>query len=73
MSKLLPISTLLYWLDLLGVAVFAASGTLAGLAARLDILGVLVLASSTAMGGGTIRDVLLGRYPIFWIKDSGPI
>jgi uncharacterized membrane protein YeiH len=73
MSKLLPIATLLYWLDLLGVAVFAASGTLAGLAAHLDILGVLVLASSTAVGGGTIRDVLLGRYPIFWIKDSGPI
>lgn len=64
---------LLYALDLFGVAVFAASGALAGVAARLDLLGVLVLASITAVGGGTIRDVLLGRYPIFWIKDSGPI
>lgn len=34
---------------------------------------MLVLASITAVGGGTIRDVLLGRHPIFWIKDSGPI
>ena len=52
---------------------FAASGALAGIAARLDLLGVLVLASITAVGGGTLRDVLLGRHPIFWIKDSGPI
>jgi uncharacterized membrane protein YeiH len=64
---------LLYILDLLGVAVFAASGALAGVAAQLDLLGVLVLASITAVGGGTIRDVLLSRHPIFWSKDSGPI
>lgn len=64
---------LLYILDLLGVAVFAASGTLAGVAVQFDLLGVVVLASITAVGGGTIRDVLLSRHPIFWIKDSGPI
>ena len=64
---------LLYTLDLFGVAVFAASGALAGIAAQLDLLCVLVLASITAVGGGTIRDVLLSRHPIFWIKDSGPI
>jgi uncharacterized membrane protein YeiH len=64
---------LLYLLDLLGVAVFAASGALAGMLARLDLFGVLVLASMTAVGGGTIRDVLLGRYPVFWVKDSGPL
>lgn len=64
---------LLYLLDLAGVAVFAASGAIAGMGAGLDLLGVLVLASITAIGGGTIRDVLLSRHPIFWIKDSGPI
>ena len=69
----IPISLLLYALDLFGVAVFAASGALAGISARFDLLGVLVLASITAVGGGTIRDVLLSRHPIFWIKDSGPI
>jgi len=63
----------LYLLDLFGVAVFAASGALAGVAAQLDLLGVIVLASITAVGGGTIRDVLLNRHPIFWLKDSGPI
>lgn len=64
---------LLYILDLLGVAVFAASGALAGVAVQFDLLGVVVLASITAVGGGTIRDVLLARHPIFWIKDAGPL
>ena len=63
---------LLYVLDLFGVAVFAASGALAAIAARFDLLGVLVLASITAIGGGTLRDILLNRHPIFWIRDSGP-
>lgn len=69
----MSITALLYVFDLLGVAIFAASGTLAGAASKLDLLGVLVLASITAIGGGTIRDVLLGKHPIFWMKDSGPI
>jgi len=60
-------------LDLGGVVVFAISGALAGIAAQLDLLGILVLASVTAVGGGTIRDVLLGRHPIFWIQDPWPV
>lgn len=64
---------LLYVLDLLGVAVFAASGTIAGMLVGLDLFGILVLSAMTAIGGGTIRDVLLGRYPVFWIKDNGPL
>jgi uncharacterized membrane protein YeiH len=60
---------LLYWLDLLGVAVFAVSGALTAGRAGLDLLGVLVIASFTAIGGGTVRDLLLNRHPIFWIRD----
>lgn len=63
----------LYLLDLAGVMVFAASGALAGLAAGLDLFGVLVLASVTAVGGGTLRDLLLGRHPVFWVKDAAPL
>lgn len=58
-----------YLLDLLGVAVFAISGVLAAGRAELDLFGVLVLAAITAIGGGTLRDLLLGRHPIFWIRD----
>lgn len=60
---------LLYWLDLIGVSVFAISGALAAGRRGLDLLGVIVLGTVTAIGGGTIRDVLLDRHPIFWLVD----
>jgi uncharacterized membrane protein YeiH len=61
---------LLYALDLVGVAVFSVSGALAAGRKGLDLLGVIVLGLVTAVGGGTIRDLLLGRHPIFWLADS---
>ncbi|MBS1198062.1 MAG: trimeric intracellular cation channel family protein [Proteobacteria bacterium] len=61
---------ILYWLDLLGVAVFAVSGVLAAGRKGMDWLGVLVIAALTAIGGGTLRDLLLNRHPIFWIVDT---
>ena len=54
-------------LDLAGVAVYAVSGALAAGRKNLDLLGVVVIASVTAIGGGTVRDLLLDRYPVFWI------
>ncbi|MCS7479092.1 trimeric intracellular cation channel family protein [Umezawaea endophytica] len=50
-------------LELVGIAVFAASGALAAVRTRLDVFGVIVLALTTALGGGVIRDVLLGVHP----------
>src|ERR1700757_3664083 len=61
---------LFYILDLVGVAVFAVSGTLAAGRKELDLLGVVVIAALTAVGGGTLRDLLLNRHPIFWIADA---
>ena len=61
---------LLYVLDLAGVAVFAVSGALGAGHAGLDWLGVVVIASVTAVGGGTLRDLLLDRHPVFWIRDT---
>ena len=58
-----------YYLDLAGVAVFAASGVLAARDRDLDLLGVIVVAAITAIGGGTLRDLLLHRHPIFWVTD----
>lgn len=63
-------TTLLYTLDLMGTAVFAASGALAAGRKRLDLFGTLVVAGVTAVGGGTVRDVLLNRHPVFWIDDT---
>ncbi len=62
-------AALIHAFMLLAVAVFAASGALAAGRLKLDVIGVCVLAMVTAIGGGTLRDVLLGRHPIFWIAD----
>jgi uncharacterized membrane protein YeiH len=63
--------TLLYFLDLFGVTVFAITGSLAAGRKHMDLLGVVVLAIVTAVGGGTIRDLFLGVAPVFWV--SAPI
>jgi len=65
-----PFFMVLYYLDLLGVAVFAVSGALAAGRKGMDLLGVLIIAALTAIGGGTLRDVLLDRHPVFWIADT---
>lgn len=61
---------LLYLLELIGTAAFAASGALAASRKNMDIFGFGVLALMPAIGGGTLRDVVLGRQPVFWIDDS---
>ena len=62
-----------YFLELLGVAVFAVSGVLAAGRKGLDVLGIAVIAVVTAVGGGTLRDLLLDRHPIFWIANTTPL
>lgn len=62
---------LLYVMDLFGVAVFAITGSLAAGRKRMDLFGVVVLATVTALGGGTLRDLVLGASPVFWV--SAPI
>lgn len=58
----------LYWVDIVGVGVFAISGTLMAFKKHLDGFGVLVLASVTAMGGGTLRDMIL-NVPVYWLQQ----
>jgi uncharacterized membrane protein YeiH len=63
------ISSLTNVLDWLGVIVFAASGGLVASRKNMDIVGFALLASVTAIGGGTIRDVVLGLTPVFWVRE----
>ena len=35
----------------------------------MDWVGVCLLGCITALGGGTIRDVLLGHYPLVWVQN----
>ncbi|PLX85868.1 MAG: hypothetical protein C0618_09790 [Desulfuromonas sp.] len=62
--------SLLYLLDLLGTAAFAASGAWAGVRREMDLFGVMVLGMVTAIGGGTLRDILLHDMPPFCLKNE---
>ena len=57
----------------LGTIAFATSGLMAAAQNGMDWLGAVVLAMVVAVGGGTIRDVVIGNYPITWIDDEWPI
>ncbi|WP_245185479.1 trimeric intracellular cation channel family protein [Falsiroseomonas frigidaquae] len=63
------LDTALQVLDLLGIAVFAASGALVASRKQLDAVGFVLIGMITGFGGGTIRDLLLGRTPLFWLKQ----
>ena len=57
------------FLDYLGTAVFAITGALVAARLRMDVFGMLVVAFVTAVGGGTIRDLVLGFRPVFWVAQ----
>lgn len=61
---------IIYVLDLIGTAAFAASGAWVGVRKHMDLFGVLVLGMVTAVGGGTLRDLLLGDIPPFSLKNE---
>ncbi|MGL4634361.1 MAG: trimeric intracellular cation channel family protein [Beijerinckiaceae bacterium] len=59
----------LFWFDLLGVAVFAITGALVASRKQMDIVGFAFLGTVTGIGGGTVRDLLLGQTPVFWVQQ----
>jgi uncharacterized membrane protein YeiH len=52
------------------IAIFAEAMTAAFSAGRrdMDYMGVVIIAWVTALGGGTIRNLLLGHYPMTWVE-----
>ncbi len=57
------------WLDVAGLAVFAASGALAAARRAQTPVTLAFFALITGVGGGTVRDLLIGA-PVFWVHDS---
>lgn len=47
----------------------AMTAALAAGRRKMDWFGVCLLACVTALGGGTIRDLFLGHYPLFWVNN----
>lgn len=65
--------TLFYFLDIIGIIAFAISGSLVAMRKKMDPFGVFIIAFATAVGGGTLRDVLIGAQPVFWMKNTDVI
>ncbi len=61
---------LLIILTYVAVIASSVSGALEARKHQMDIVGATTIAFVTAFGGGTMRDLLLGRTPIFWVNDS---
>lgn len=64
---------MLYYFDLVGVAVFAVTGALMAGRKSMDLFGVIVIALVTALGGGTLRDLILAHRPVAWISNETAI
>lgn len=62
-------TTSLYPFELLGTFFFAISGALATQDHHDDLFGAGFMGFVTAIGGGTLRDIMLGSYPLVWIGD----
>ena len=58
---------------LIAIIAEAMSGALAAGRRNMDLFGVAVIAFLTALGGGTVRDILLGNFPVTWTQHPSYI
>ena len=56
--------------ELLAVVSSAIYGILLGCRKHFDVVGIFSVSFVLAFGGGTLRDVMLGRHPLFWIAHD---
>jgi uncharacterized membrane protein YeiH len=69
MWNLPPSDSVLHLLSFVALAAQAMTAALAAGRRSMDWVGVCMLGCITALGGGTIRDVLLGHYPLVWVQN----
>ncbi|MGA4669473.1 trimeric intracellular cation channel family protein [Propionibacteriaceae bacterium Y1923] len=60
---------LLTVLYVIGITAEAMTGALAAGREKMDLFGVIIIATVTAIGGGSLRDMLLGHYPLTWVRQ----
>ena len=65
----LSIETFLYALDLFGTMAFAVTGAFKAIEHKADIVGIIILATMTGVAGGTLRDVIMGKFPSNSLSD----
>lgn len=69
MLALFEPASILYLFDMTGIVACSVSGTILARSKNFDPMGCILVAMVTAIGGGTVRDLMLGRHPLFWMQD----
>lgn len=59
---------MLLTLYLIAIVAEAMTGALSAGRRGMDWFGVVLIACVTALGGGSVRDLVLGHYPLTWVK-----
>lgn len=68
MSK---VEAFMHILFISGIIVESMTGAIAAGQKKMDMFGVVTISVITALGGGTIRNMILGVYPMLWVKTPG--
>ncbi len=61
-------TALIKTIEIIGIFAFALTGIIEARKKGMDLVGVYAVAMVTAFGGGTLRDLVLNRYPLFWVE-----
>lgn len=67
---MLTVQSFVLMLTVLATAVMSASAAIQAVRNRFDPVGAIFLSVATAVGGGTLRDLLIGAAPVFWLRDA---
>lgn len=69
MSVSTDVTSLLHILFIIAIVAEAMTAAIAAGKREMDWFGVALLGLVTALGGGSLRDVLLGHYPLTWVAN----
>ena len=60
-------------IEYIGIISFAISGAVVAIDKEMDFVGVVILSVITSFGGGIMRDLIIGRTPLFFTDMALPI
>ena len=63
-------TSFLQLIEICGTFSFAVSGAFFAMEKKLDPFGVLIISFVTAIGGGTLRDLMIGHFPVGWLRNG---
>ncbi|WP_227677963.1 trimeric intracellular cation channel family protein [Psychrobacter frigidicola] len=62
-------TSFMFWLEMFGIFACSISGTVLAKHKNFDVFGCILVAMIAAISGPTARDIILDRYPLFWMVN----